>query len=95
MVYIVHNSGQDFSPAKAFGTLVTIHKGKIDKLAVRVLMERTREVLHKSEPGDWLIPSGPTILNILAASYLAYRHGEVNLLLWRKDGTYAERTINF
>jgi hypothetical protein len=82
-VYIVNNSGHDFSPAEDFGELVIMSEGSVDKFQITAMLRQFGPFLDLSEQEDYIVPSGPSIMNAIACSYFAAMHGRLNLLIWR------------
>ena len=94
-VYIPNKSGHDFSPAEKFGRLCFLSKGKWrEKFDVNKIYRQFVEAMSTSEAEDYLVMTGLPIMNIIAAAILARKHGRLNLLLFRGDGRYLERTVN-
>lgn len=94
-VYIPNKSCHDFTMAKPFGDLVFISEGPIQRTKTSVMYRYTWKALRDSKPGDYLLVTGMTIMNIVATAIFANLHGRVNLLLFdpsHKD-KYVERTI--
>ncbi len=46
-----------------------------------------------SEPDDYIIISGLSVLVAVAAATMAYKHGKVNFLIFR-NGEYVERNVD-
>lgn len=94
-IYVTNKSCHDFSDACKFGDLVFISEGPIQRTKTSVMYRYTWKALAKSRPNDFLLVTGMTIMNIIAASVMAHLHGRINLLLFdpnHKD-KYLERTI--
>lgn len=98
-IFIVNKSGHNFSPALEFGdkliylTEGDIPRGKTNK-AYRTICRR----LENSEPTDYLLLSGLSIINTIAGAVFARKHGRLNLLIYKKKtggpGFYISREIN-
>lgn len=91
-VYVINKSGHDFSPAKEYGELVFLSKGMVDKYDTNQMYRQFRKELKDSNPEDYILETSLTTLNVVACSLFAYKHGRLNLLLF-KNGRYVERTI--
>ena len=87
-VYIVNNSGHDFSNAKRFGELIIMSEGVVDKFNITKMLRLFQKHLKISKSEDYILCSGPSVMNAIACADFASRHGCLNLLLWRfgKDG---------
>jgi hypothetical protein len=81
-VFIVNDSGHDFSAARKYGELITLSRGKVNRYHITKML-RTFADLNNSAPGDFLLPSGPMIMNCIACAMFAAKHGRLNLLLFR------------
>lgn len=82
-VYIVNDSGHDFSYASKYGTLTIITEGQINKFHITEMYRQMCTFLMSSSPDDFILCSGPNIMNAIACSIFASLHGRLNLLIWR------------
>ena len=92
-VFIINDSGHDFSKAARFGTLVPLTTGFISKFQPTAMFRVFAEKLESSQAGDFLLQSGPTVMNMIAASVFVAKHGKLNLLLWRQNDNGQEDYI--
>jgi len=95
-VFVVSSSGHDFSDARRFGELVVLSAGKVDKYQLTAMLREFEPKLCKSTSNDYMLLSGPTVMNAVACSMFAALHGRLNLLLFHGDGGrqhYIERRI--
>jgi hypothetical protein len=96
-VYIVNYAGQfDFVPAKKFGKLKAITKGKVNIFDYARLAEDVKEKLkdfnHKT---DFLLFCGSTIINVAAVLEVMKKSPYVKVLVYgTRDQNYAPVTIN-
>ena len=88
-VFIINDSGHDYSGALNFGELVVLTQGIVGKLHV-TYMYRSMCRLLDSEPDDYILMCGPSIMQAVACSIFAYKHGGLNLLIY-KAGEEGER----
>lgn len=93
-VYIVNKSSHDFSAARFFGDIVFLSEGPMNRYAVNNMMRLFTEKMKDSRADDYLVPCSLNVMNSIASAILAYKHGRLNLLLF-KQGTYIERNIIF
>lgn len=94
-VFIPLKSVHNFSPALRYGDLVFLSEEPIAKYDIAEMSRRFYEVLNSSAPTDYLLPSSMPIMSLVAAGFLATKHGgKLNLLLYR-NGKYVERLIDF
>ena len=84
-VYIINDSGHNFSSANKFGKLVPLSSGKINKFHVMDMLRDFDEVLCKSHKNDYILQNGPAIMSMVASAIFASYHGCLNLLIWRID----------
>lgn len=91
-VYVVNKSAHDFSAAEAFGELRFLSVGSKDRYAVNSMHRDFQECLKDSQPNDYILLCGLTVMNCIACSIFAALHGKLNLLIFRK-GSYLERNL--
>lgn len=93
-VFIVNDSGHDFSSAKTRGQLVVLSTGKVNVFATDRLLKELEEGLKDSGPDDYLLPAGNSVASCLAYSVLLVKHQKVNLLIYSfKNFEYEIRTV--
>lgn len=93
-VYIVNNSGHDFSPAESIGELVFLSEGLVNSFNLNKMYRMFAPVLDKSDERDWILMSGLPQMNVIAAAIFAHKHGRINLLLYNsKNHTYDKKEI--
>ena len=94
-VFIVNHAGHDYSAAQRWGELVFITTGHVSQGSLDRLLYDVTIHINKSEPEDWLLPSGLLILNVIASAFWLRKHGELRLLVRdRKFSTYREMKIS-
>lgn len=91
-VYIVNRSGHDFSAALEYGEIEYLSTGIMNKYAIAVMYRKFAIALRDSERDDLIMPTGLTIMSVIACCVFAYKHGQINLLI-QKDDRYVKRTI--
>lgn len=91
-IYIPNKGAHDFAPAEEWGTLCFMSEGPLNRYAVTQMHRIFTEHLCTSESDDYLLPTSLGVMNLVACSIFAHKHGRLNLLLF-KDGKYAERRI--
>lgn len=97
-VFVVNNAGFDLSDAKNYGTLVIMSEDTIDKYDVRTMYRQMRQFLKNSEPEDFILQSGPSVMCMVASAIFSSMHDRLNLLLWLEDqpqSRYLVRTLVF
>ena len=99
-VYVVNKGGHDHSDAERFGELVFLSTGAMNRYATSTIYRKFVKVLRGSSPGDYILPTGLTVMTLIACAIFARMHGKLNLLLYRTsrnkevDPYYVERIID-
>jgi hypothetical protein len=91
-VIIINRAGHDFSAAKKYGDLMFLSEGEQNRFAVGGMYRRFAETIEFSQPDDYLLLTGLTTMSTIAAAMFGYKHGRLNLLLFKND-KYIERKI--
>jgi len=100
-IYVVNKSCHDYSKAERFGNLIYLSEGAINRYATGNMYRAFWPILKDSDINDYLLPTGLTIMNIVAAGIFASIHGRVNLLVYKatrkagKEEEYLERILVF
>jgi hypothetical protein len=81
-VYIVSNSGHDYSTAQNLGVLKFLYDDKINVFASDKLVKELRAKLEGSTPADYVLPSGNSLATCLTFAILLDLHGIVNILIY-------------
>ena len=93
-VFIPNKSGHDFSPALAFGELVYVTEGLVNRYQVNKIYRLCMEAMKDAGPDDYILLSSLPIISSVMAMILGARFGKVNFLLYSKElDTYETRTI--
>lgn len=93
-VFVVANTGHDYSSAEQRGELVYLYDGKVNVFASDKLIRELQEKLKNSTPDDFLILSGNQLAASIAFHLMIQMHGLVNILIYSfKNGIYEIRTI--
>ena len=93
-VYIVNKSSHDFSAAEQYGRKIFLSEGPMNRYNVNNMVRQFTERMKGSHPEDYLVPCSLNVMNSIASAIFAYKHGRLNLLLF-KQGSYIERNIVF
>lgn len=96
-VYIVNKGCHDYFLAEPFGEIIFLSEGSFSRFSTGKIFRAFEEKLKDSKPEDYILISGLSVMNSIACSIFARRHGRINLLLYnsgpnRKQG-YVERTV--
>jgi len=93
-VFIVNKSSHDFKPAEAFGEVIYLSEGSINRYATNSMVRQFSDIMKDSEGSDYIVPCSLNVMNSIACAIFAHKHGRLNLLLF-KDGLYIERNHIF
>jgi len=93
-VFIVNKSSHDFKPAEAFGEVIYLSEGSINRYATNSMVRQFSDIMKDSEGSDYIVPCSLNVMNSIACAIFAHKHGRLNLLLF-KDGLYLERNHIF
>lgn len=93
-VYVVNRSSHDYSAAKGFGKVVFLSEGLMNRYATNSMIRQFTERMKGSKEGDYIVPCSLNVMNSIACALFAFKHGKLNLLLF-KDGKYIERNHVF
>lgn len=94
-VYVVNKSGHNIEDAKRFGDIVHLSDGPQSRYATNNIYRQFRPILENSHPDDYILLTGLTVMNVIAASVMALTHGRLNMLIHRpKDDTYIWRRLD-
>jgi|TARA_R100001530_G_scaffold65120_1_gene46644 hypothetical protein len=85
-VFIVNSSAHDYSDAERYGSLVVMSEGAVNKFNVSAMFRTFEKYLNKSSHDDFLLSSGPAVMQSIACAMFAARHSRLNLLTWRYEG---------
>lgn len=93
-VFVVNDAGHDYSSAESYGELIFMTRGMLPVLQLTRMLREFDEHLKGSSPADYILHSGPSVVNSIACSLFAVKHKKLNLLLFVGDG-YELRQLNF
>lgn len=94
MIWIPKSAGHSFSSAKKFGEARFVFEDSRDLFNPELLLERARGILQNSNPADFILLSGPQLMNIAVVFAFQERHGQVNLLLFQpRTDDYCVRVL--
>ncbi len=84
----------DYTSAKSYGELVYLTNGFVKLNRLKELQEFLNVQLASAKPSDYIILSGPAVLNTYIVLYLYAKFGFVNLLYWDSTrGLYQHNVI--
>lgn len=85
-IYVSNETGHNYSIAREVAgddaTIIAITRGKLDSRRTDQLLFAVAEAIHDSSPDDYLILTGPPIINFLVGAAWISMHGTCNLLVW-------------
>lgn len=91
-VFIVNRSAHDFSEAEKYGELIFLSEGRMNRYETNNMHRNFSAAMESSSPDDYIVPCSLNVMNSIACAIFAYKHGRLNLLLF-KDGIYIERNL--
>ena len=89
-VYIVNKSNHDFSAARNYGKLIFLSEGPMNRYSTNNMLRVFTDKMSDSKKEDYIVPCSLNVMNSIACALFAYKHGKLNLLLF-KEGSYIER----
>ena len=95
-VFIVNRSVHDFSAATTFGDLIYMSEGSINRFNTSGIYRKFYPILKDSHKEDYILITGLTIMNLIAAFIFTVKHKRLNLLLFRtykNKKEYLERIL--
>ena len=93
-VYVLNKGAHDYSLAGRFGNIVYMSDGLLPKFNTGTIYRTVEAFLKDSHPEDYIVLSSLSVLQAIASSYFAVKHGRLNLLIF-KDGKYIPRNLKF
>ena len=93
-VYIVNKSTHNFSAAHEYGEVVFLSEGPMNRYSVNNMCRQFLDIMKESKGSDYIVPCSLNVMNSIASAIFAYKHGRLNLLLF-KNGSYLERNVVF
>ncbi len=94
-VYVVNDINHDYSKAERYGELVYVTRGKIPIFKTCIVRAMLEIGLVKFTKDDYLLISGPAIVNIIAATLLFNKFDTVKFLVFdAKQQDYIVRHLN-
>lgn len=94
-VFIVSDSGHDYSTAQKLGTLKFLYDGKVNVFASDKLIKDLHAQLTDSTEEDFLLPSGNSLATCSAFAILLHKHKIVNILIYSfRNRLYEVRSIS-
>jgi hypothetical protein len=98
-VLVVNKSSHDYTQAKEFGDLLFITEGSLNRFATSKMYRLFEPFIAASQPGDYILLSGLTVMCSMFCGMFAAKHNRLNLLIYKPDsrdpGKYVERISVF
>ena len=93
-VYVINRSAHDYSGAERWGDIAFLSEGPVNRYATNKIYRMSKEVLAKSNPDDYILLTGLTVMAVIASAIFAVRHKRLNLLIFRPNShSYVERRM--
>lgn len=84
-VYVIANRHWNMQKADQFGELVFLCGISMPKFQIQQMLKSFYPKLENSDEDDYLLLSGLSVMNAVAASIMTYLHGKVNFLIHSKE----------
>lgn len=92
-VFIINNSGHDYSAAEKYGQLVFLTSGIVNTYATNMHYREMVENLKDATPEDYILITSLASMNAIAGWIVGLLGFPLNLLLF-KDNDYVVRNIH-
>ena len=92
-VWVPNKGAHDYSAAEVYGKLSFLTEGFVNRMSVGAIARSLAEKMQSSQPNDFLLITSLPILNLLAGTILAQKHGTLRILLFQ-DGRYVLREVD-
>lgn len=96
-VFVINKSSHDYSKAEEFGQLIFMTEGSLNRFAVSKMFRTFEPFIGESQPTDYLLLSGLSVMCSVASAMFAAKHQRLNLLIYKPDrydpGTYREHIV--
>jgi hypothetical protein len=97
-VFVVNKASHDHTDAERFGEIEYLSEGSINRYSTNSMYREFYPKLIKSEPEDYILPTGLTIMSNIACGIFAMIHKRLNLLIYKASrtggkGRYVERIM--
>lgn len=87
-------SSLDYTTAQAYGSLRPLTNGKYSIFRTTKIIEDIAHGISTTEPEDYLLFSGSSVISALALCLWLMHHGQCNILLWdAQEKRYVDRLI--
>ena len=94
-VYVVNNANHDYFKAEQYGELMYVTRGKLPIFKTSTVKAMLEKGLVKFSKDDYLLISGPAIVNVMAATILYNKFDTVKFLVFdAKQQDYVVRHLN-
>jgi len=92
-VFIINNSGHDFSQAEKYGDLVFLSSGKVDSFALNRHFREFVELMKGASEGDYILVTSLSSLNLLAGWIMGHLGFNLNVLIFKESGYISKRLV--
>jgi hypothetical protein len=95
-VYVISKGYHNWEPAEFYGELIFLSTTPLGRTSVSNMVRMFEPVLEESEPDDFIVISGLSVMCSLACAIFAMKHSRLNLLLFdAATEKYVKRTVMF
>lgn len=91
-VWVLNQSGHDYSEAEKYGTLRYLTKGKVDAYASNKYYRIYADALQAMKEGDYILLTGLASMNLILGWIIGFKGFSLNILLY-KNRKYIVRKL--
>lgn len=96
-VFVVNKGCHNYENALRFGEVEYLSEGSVNPYSTGSIYRNFWLKLKNSQPGDYILITGLSIMSSIACGIFARLHGKLNLLIYKAmrggGGDYVGRTI--
>ena len=96
-VFVVNRGCHNYENALRFGDIEYLSEGSVNPYTTGVIYRNFWPKLKDSNPEDYILITGLSVMSSIACGIFARLHGKLNLLIYKAmrggGGDYMERTV--
>ena len=96
-VFVVNRGCHNYENALRFGEIEYLSEGSVNPYAIGAMYRNFWSKLENSNPKDYILMTGLSVMSSVACGIFARLHGKLNLLIYKAarggGGDYLERTV--
>lgn len=98
-IFVVNKSCHSFTAAEEFGSIIYMTEGALERFNTSKMFRSFKPFIDRSQPEDYILLTGLTVMNVIACSMFSAKHGRLNLLIFKDqkggEGLYLEKKVIF